>query len=208
MSPTLVRDLDHRGPGDKTGDRGTENKDNAFLLVRRSTESRGEEENMSQNLRVARFSRRLSAGLFALVLALTALTPPVAAVPNPAITSVNYPSSVQVGNPIQVTVTGTNAGTQAVEGDLQINFPSIASAAAVTVDSYTTPNLQTRSAGDTIWYNYGTSQTTASYAFVNAYAAPWNGGSTYSLTVTVTAPSSPGTFTFHVKLNMCTANPS
>jgi len=162
---------------------------------------------MSQNLRVARFSRRLSAGLFALVLALTALTPPVAAVPNPAITSVNYPSSVQVGNPIQVTVTGTNAGTQAVEGDLQINFPSIASAAAVTVDSYTTPNLQTRSAGDTIWYNYGTSQTTASYAFVNAYAAPWNGGSTYSLTVTVTAPSSPGTFTFHVKLNMCTANP-
>lgn len=113
--------------------------------------------------------------------------------------------SITLGQSVSITLTGTNLGGQASEGDLQISFPDDQNlgSSAISITSSTFPSGQTfiKYKGDQIWQDYGSSKMAALYPLIGGYQTSWKQSSSYSMTVKVT-PSVAGVWHYYAKLTM------
>ena len=107
---------------------------------------------------------------------------------------------IALGEPVSISVTGTNAGDTADMQIVSIGFPNLANGSDIEVvrhDFRQSPLVIER--GDPVGGNYsGTTSVTAQYPSIEAFSRPWEQGSTYTIDLQVT-PQAEGNFAVHVK---------
>lgn len=120
--------------------------------------------------------------------------------PSPGITINVSDYTITCGETVTVTISATNYGDIADEGDITVNFPDrdYADSEEIDVYDYTTSGWRDYEQGDSIWYDYGTGQRASDNYMIVAYSGFWGTGSTQTLVLRV-RPKTVGTFSMHIK---------
>jgi len=117
--------------------------------------------------------------------------------PDPEISSVDYPSGIILGETARITVRARNLGGTASWQTLSVSFPS--NPKSIKIYSTTLPQgARVWPPGSTLNAGYGTKKVTSVYPLAEGSASPWRANEEYYLTVDV-VPEQSGVFQFYVK---------
>lgn len=124
--------------------------------------------------------------------------------PEPEITSVNHPSSIELGETATVEISGRLTGSTTESGNLHIATPDLPDEYADKDHFWEvyndTDHVVHKWPGDTAWGDYGNQEYQLTYPFIEASNSPWEPSDGTETLEVKTKPTSTGPFTIEVKM--------